>query len=160
MTDSGHCGAMSAKWLSEDEQRSWRSFVDFSAVLVDLLDRQLQNDSGMPYAYYEILVRLSEAPERTLRMGDLALATRSTPSRISHAVTRLEEAGWVERRTCPSDRRGLLATLTDAGFRELERAAPGHVKAVRSLLVDRLTPEEMAELGRISAKLLEDPPSS
>jgi DNA-binding MarR family transcriptional regulator len=115
------------------------------------LDRELQRDADMPHTYYEILVALSEAPGRTLRMSELAGVCQSSRSRLSHAVSRLEEDGWVERRDCPTDRRGALAVLTDKGFAVLEAAAPGHVDAVRRNLFDRLSPEQAAELGRISA---------
>ena len=101
-------------------------------MLLDALDRQLQHDAGMPHGYYEILVRLSEAEDRTMRMSELAESTRSSRSRLSHAVTRLEERGWIERQECETDRRGQLAHLTDAGMAALAAAAPGHVAAVRS----------------------------
>ena len=104
----------------------------------------------MPHAYYEVLVRLSEAPERRLRMSELADATGSSRSRLSHAVARLEEAGWVRREECPTDRRGQLAVLTDEGFAVLAAAAPGHVEGVRRHLFDRLTPAQVEPLGRIS----------
>jgi DNA-binding MarR family transcriptional regulator len=100
----------------------------------------------MPHAYYEILVRLSETDGRALRMSELADSTRSSRSRLSHAVARLEERGWVQREDCPTDRRGQLARLTDAGFAVLAAAAPGHVSAVRGYLVDALTPEQLAQL--------------
>src|SRR5918998_1466072 len=129
------------RWLNEEEQRTWRAFLHASRALWDTLDRELQRDAGMPHAYYEILVRLSEAPSRMLRMSDLAEATSSSRSRLSHAVARLEEYGWVRREDCPTDRRGQLAVLTDAGFRVLESAAPGHVEGVRTHLFDQLTPE-------------------
>src|SRR6476469_529437 len=103
------------RWLSEDEQRAWRNYIEATTMLLDALDRQLQQDAGMPHGYFEILVRLSEAPDRTLRMSELADATRSSRSRLSHAVSRLEERGWVERQDCETDRRGQLARLTDRG---------------------------------------------
>jgi DNA-binding MarR family transcriptional regulator len=108
----------------------------------------------MPHAYYEILVRLSEAPERTMRMSELAEATSSSRSRLSHAVARLEESGWVRRKDCPTDRRGQLAVLTEHGFEVLVTAAPGHVEGVRSHLFDQLTPQQVAQLREISEALL------
>lgn len=134
------------RWLSAEEQRAWRSYIESSKVLFDALDRQLQRDANMPHAYYEILVRLSETEGRALRMSELADSTRSSRSRLSHAVARLEERGWVRREDCPTDRRGQLARLTDDGFAVLAAAAPGHVGAVRKLLVDALTPEQLAAL--------------
>jgi DNA-binding MarR family transcriptional regulator len=143
------------RWLNEEEQRTWRAFLHASRALWDALDRELQRDAGMPHAYYEILVRLSEAPNRMLRMSDLADATSSSRSRLSHAVARLEEYGWVRREDCPTDRRGQLAVLTDAGFRVLETAAPGHVEGVRTHLFDQLTPEQVIHLRQISEAMLD-----
>lgn len=142
------------RWLSEDEQQTWRSFLTASRLLWDRVERQLQQGAGLPHAYYEILVRLSEAPERTLRMSQLASTSLSSRSRLSHAVARMEEAGWVQRRPCPSDRRGQLAELTDAGWARLQEAAPGHVAEVRELLFDRLTPAQQAALRDISDTLV------
>lgn len=117
---------------------------------MDQLDRELQRDAGMPHAYYEILVRLSEQPDRSLRMSELAERSKSSRSRVSHAVTRLEEAGWVRRESVPDDRRAALAVLTDEGYAALAAAAPGHVEGVRKHLLDRLTPAQVVALGRIS----------
>ena len=142
------------RWLDEDEQRTWRSFLWAGRLLFDRLDRQLQHDAGLPHAYYEILVHLSEAPGRTLRMSELAATSLSSRSRLSHAVARLEEAGWVARRACPTDRRGSFAHLTDAGMARLEQAAPGHVEAVRTHLFDQLTIEQQHALRDISDALL------
>lgn len=142
------------RWLDEHEQEIWRAFVTATQGLSDHFDRQLQRDSAMPYTYYEILVALSEAPDRTLRMSELAGARGSSRSRLSHAVARLEEVGWVRRRTCPTDKRGSYAVLTDAGFAALEAAAPGHVTAVRERIFDQLAPEQVAQLGEISRAIL------
>jgi DNA-binding MarR family transcriptional regulator len=136
-------------WLDAQEQRAWRNYIEATTMLLDALDRQLQQDSGMPHGYYEILVRLSEAEQHTLRMSDLAQATRSSRSRLSHAVARLEERDWVRRRNCETDRRGQLAQLTAAGYAALEAAAPGHVAAVRACLIDRLSREQVRQLGDI-----------
>src|SRR5437016_9610084 len=94
------------RWLDDEEQRTWRAFLSATRLLWAGLDRELMAEADMPISYYEILVLLSEAPERALRMNDLAIGTQSSPSRISHAVGRLEKAGWVRREICPSDRRG------------------------------------------------------
>src|SRR4051794_16063401 len=142
------------RWLDEEEQRTWRAFLSSTQLLFDQLDRELQRYSNIPHAYYEILVALSEAPDRTLRMSQLADSTLSSRSRLSHAVSRLEEAGWVERRSCPTDRRGQLAALTDRGFEALATAAPGHVEGVRSHLFDPLSPEQLEALREISETLL------
>ncbi|MET8117847.1 MarR family transcriptional regulator [Micromonospora sp. NPDC005189] len=143
------------RWLDSDEQRTWRAFLAASRALMDTLDRELQRDAGMPHAYYEILVRLSESPGRRLRMSDLAEATGSSRSRLSHAVARLEAAGWVRREECPTDRRGQVALLTDEGFATLAAAAPGHVDGVRQHLFDALSPAQVDQLRRISETLAE-----
>jgi DNA-binding MarR family transcriptional regulator len=138
------------RWLTEDEQRTWRAFMAANQSLQEAIDAQLQRDAGMPHAYYEILVRLSEAPDRSLRMRDLATASMSSKSRLSHAVARLEERGWVRRANCPTDRRGQTAWLTDDGFAALAAAAPGHVEQVRCTLFDALTSEQVRQLHEIS----------
>lgn len=143
------------RWLDAEEQRIWRSFLAVSRAVFEGLDRQLQRDSGMPLAYYEILVQLSEAPDRMLRMSELADRVHSSPSRLSHAVARLEEKGWVQRVDCPTDRRGQYAVLADEGFEVLAAAAPGHVEAVRGLLFDALTPEQIEQLREISEAVLD-----
>jgi DNA-binding MarR family transcriptional regulator len=142
------------RWLDADEQRTWRAFLGATHLLFDRLDRELQRDAGIPHAYYEILVWLSEAPERCLRMSDLARRTRSSRSRLSHAVARLEERGWVNRRDCPTDKRGQIAALTDDGYAALTTAAPGHVDGVRSHLFDALSPEQVRQLRQISEAIM------
>ncbi|MEV0806923.1 MarR family transcriptional regulator [Micromonospora sp. NPDC050200] len=142
------------RWLDPDEQRTWRAFLTASRALMDTLDRELQRDAGMPHAYYEILVRLSEAPRRQLRMSELADLTGSSRSRLSHAAARLESAGWIRREDCPTDRRGQIAVLTDDGFAVLAAAAPGHVEGVRHHLFDALSPAQVDQLRRISETLV------
>lgn len=142
------------RWLDADEQQTWRSFLTANRLFFDAIERQLQQDSGLPHAYYEILVRLSEAPGGTMRMSHLASTSLSSRSRISHAVARLEEAGWVRRRACEDDKRGSLAELTDAGLATLQQAAVGHVEAVRRGLFDALSPAQVAALRDISDTLV------
>lgn len=142
------------RWLDADEQRVWRSYLAATTLLSARLERELQRSAGFPHGYYEILVRLSEAPDRTLRMSDLASASDSSRSRLSHAVARLEEVGWVVRESCATDRRGAFARLTDEGFAALEAAAPGHVESVRTHLFDPLTPEQVRALGDICDTLV------
>ncbi|WP_084956236.1 MarR family transcriptional regulator [Thermoactinospora rubra] len=137
------------RWLSADEQRTWRNFLAATQLIDEALDRQLQRDAGMPHTYYMILVALSEAPGRSMRMSELASRAQSSQSRLSHAVARLEERGWVRRERCPSDRRGNVAVLTGEGFRALAEAAPGHVEQVRRSLFDALTPEQVRALDEI-----------
>jgi DNA-binding MarR family transcriptional regulator len=142
------------RWLSPEEQRAWRAYIESTKVLFDALDRQLQRDADMPHAYYEILVRLSEADGRSLRMSELADRTLSSRSRLSHAVARLEERGWVVREDCPTDRRGQMARLTDEGYATLAAAAPGHVNAVRENLIDLLSAEQVEHLTTIGEAIV------
>jgi DNA-binding MarR family transcriptional regulator len=143
------------RWLDQDEQRTWRSFLATSELLYAALDRQLQRDAGLTHASYIVLAMLSEAPDRSLRMSDLAVKANSSPSRLSHAVARLEERGWVRRQPAPKDGRGTVAVLTDAGWDMLAETAPGHVAAVREHLFDRLTPEQVRLLGDICSTVLD-----
>ena len=144
-----------SRWLTADEQLAWRTFLTACQTLFSAIDAQLLRDSDIPHGYYEILVRLSETPGRALRMTQLAEASTSSKSRLSHAVARLEERGWVRRADCPTDRRGQIAQLTDEGFAALAAAAPGHVDQVRRSLIDRLTPEQVEQLREISAAIIE-----
>jgi len=144
-----------SRWLTADEQLAWRTFLTACQTLFSTIDAQLLRDSDIPHGYYEILVRLSETPGRALRMTQLAEASTSSKSRLSHAVARLEERGWVRRTDCPTDRRGQIAQLTDEGFAALAAAAPGHVDQVRRSLIDRLTPEQVEQLREISAAIIE-----
>jgi DNA-binding MarR family transcriptional regulator len=144
---------MEPRWLDAHEQQAWRAFLAAVRLLTEQLDRELQHDAGMPHTYYEILVALSEAPERTMRMSALADLSRSSRSRLSHAVARLEEMGWVRRQSCPTDKRGSFAILTPLGFNVLAAAAPGHVEGVRRHLFDVLTPAQVDQLGEISAAI-------
>ncbi len=142
------------RWLDDDEQRTWRAFLSATRLLWAQLDRELQAEVAMPTSYYAILVLLSEAPERALRMNDLAVATQSSPSRMSHAIGRLEKAGWVRRESCPNDRRGWYAKLTDEGLATLEAAAPRHLESVRAHLFDQLSRDQLDHLREISEVLL------
>lgn len=143
------------RWLDEDEQQTWRSFLATSELLYGALDRQLQRDAGITHASYIVLAMLSEAPDRSLRMSDLAIRANSSPSRLSHAIARLEARGWVRREPAPKDGRGTVAVLTDAGLEMLVESAPGHVTAVREHLFGQLTPEQVRALGDICAIVLD-----
>ncbi|WP_329020319.1 MarR family winged helix-turn-helix transcriptional regulator [Streptomyces sp. NBC_00690] len=143
------------RWLTADEQHVWRAYIHATMLLDDYLDRQLQRDAGMPHIYYALLVQLAGAPHRRRRMTELAIALKITRSRLSHAVARLEKNGWVRREDCPSDKRGQNAILTEDGMQVLERAAPGHVHAVRQAMFDRLTPQQVEQLGEIMRVLAE-----
>ncbi len=149
-------------WLDEAQQQHWRAWIAANALLTDAFSRDLQESHGLTLADYEILVRLSEAPEsggadtgRRMRMSDLAEATLSSRSRLSHQIDRMERAGLVERMPCADDKRGYFAVLTAAGWDTLVAAAPSHVDSVRARIVDVLTPEEFAALGNASQRLLD-----
>lgn len=128
-------------------------FLTACQSLFASIDAQLLHDSGLPHGYYEILVHLSEAPGHALRMTQLATASTFSKSRLSHAVSKLEERGWVVREDCQTDRRGQIARLTEEGYAVLEAAAPGHVEQVRRALIDALTPEQIRHLHEISAAI-------
>jgi len=148
------------RWLTPVEQEAWQGFLRSHRTVFAALESQLQSEARMPLAYYSILVRLSEAPDRTLRMGELANQLQTSPSSISHASTRLEANGWILRQNAPDDRRSQLAVLTDEGARALAEAAPGHIKAVRQHLLNRLTKKQLAQLIAISRAILTDVPSA
>ncbi len=136
-------------WLDAGEQAAWRAYLESTIRVQAEIERDLRG-VGLTHAYYEILVRLSEAPCRRLRMSALADRSICSRSRLSHAVARLEEQGLVRREDCPDDRRGQLAVLTDDGFAVLETAARAHVRTVRSVLLDALNPAQFRALGEIS----------
>lgn len=144
------------RWLDAGEQQAWRAYLGGTRLLLDALDRQLQTDSGLSLADYELLVRLSDRPDRRLRMSELAAVTLFSRSRLSHAVSRLEQIGWVRRVTCDSDGRGTWAELTDEGFAHLVAAAPGHVTAVREHLFDHLPPQHVAVLRAMGEAIQAD----
>lgn len=146
--------AAQARWLDADEDRAWRDLLAMTQLLQVSLDRQMRAEAGMPQTYYTVLAMLSEAPGRRLRMSELAAITTSSPSRMSHAVTRLEEKGWVQRSRAAEDGRGAVATLTDEGWEVLHRTAPGHVEQVRRVLFDPLSQEQRAQLGEICHAVL------
>ena len=141
------------RWLNAEERSSWFAYIDASTLLDDYLDRQLRQDIGITHADYSLLTRLQSAPEHALGMSELAEQMKITRSRLTHAVTRLENAGYVARREHPTDRRGQLAVLTPTGRELVERAAPGHVEAVRHAVFDALTPDQARQLGEISAAI-------
>ncbi|MFF8596607.1 MarR family winged helix-turn-helix transcriptional regulator [Streptomyces sp. NPDC015220] len=144
---------MTTRWLTPEEQRAWRAYIAASLLLEDAIDRQLQQEAGMPHLYYSILSVLSETPDRALRMTGLAERLKITRSRLTYAVARLEKDGLVRREGCSSDRRGSVAVLTPEGMSVLERTAPGHVETVRERLFDRLTPEQVGQLEEICTRI-------
>lgn len=135
-------------WLTEPQQQLWRNWLAASTLLPDRLSRDLQEAHDITLADYEILVRLSESPEREVRMSELAEKTLSSRSRLSHQIDRMEQAGLVSRRMCTEDRRGQWCSLTDVGYKLLVKAAPTHVASVRQHLVDVLSPAQFEALGK------------
>lgn len=142
------------RWLDAAQQRDWRAYVDGSVRLSEVMERDLKAKHGLSLSEYEILVRLSEAPDRRLRMAELAENASQSRSRLSHTCARLESKGLVERDNCPSDKRGVFANLTDAGIAALERAARDHVETVREYLIDIIEPEDLEAVGRVFTAVL------
>ena len=142
------------EWLTDEQQAAWRPVVALLLRLPAALDAQLQRDAGITHFDYLVLSGLSEAQDRTLRMSELAAMASGSLSRLSHVVSRLEAKGWVRREACPGDGRFINAVLTDEGWEKVKETAPGHVAAVRELLVSTLSDEELVQLGAISAKVL------
>jgi DNA-binding MarR family transcriptional regulator len=136
------------RWLSPSQQRDWRAYIEGSVRLTEALERDLKKRHEMSLAEYEILVQLSEAPERQLRMAELAASASQSRSRLTHTVGRLEAKGFVSRADCHTDKRGVYAQLTDDGFAALSRAAADHVAAVRDLFIDVIEPPDLTALGR------------
>jgi DNA-binding MarR family transcriptional regulator len=142
-------------WLEPGELRVFRAFMRSSRALLIQVDRDLERDIGMPRTYFEILWLLNQAPEYALRMNDLAESTGSHPSRITHAIERLEQAGQVRRELCPEDRRGWFAILTDEGLEMLKLATPRYAQSIREHLIEPLSVKERAELTHIGETLCE-----
>ncbi|MEV6314690.1 MarR family transcriptional regulator [Streptomyces sp. NPDC051776] len=133
------------RWLTDQEQRAWRTHLDVNKLLMHQLEKDLQ-PFGLTNNDYEILVNLSESEEQRMRMSDLAAATLQSKSRLSHQITRMENAGLVRREHCESDRRGLYAVLTDLGSETMRKVAPHHVESVRRHFIDLLPAEELEAL--------------
>ncbi|WP_090930999.1 MarR family winged helix-turn-helix transcriptional regulator [Nonomuraea jiangxiensis] len=139
------------RWLDATELAAWRAFLNTSHLLERRIEEQLKATAGLTHPQYEILARLAEAPGRQMRMTELARVVVVSKSALTYQITQLEKAGLVERTTCPSDDRGVLAVLTEAGTRCLDRVAPGHVEVVRAYLIDRLS---RAELDAMTSAML------
>jgi DNA-binding MarR family transcriptional regulator len=144
-----------ARWLTDDEQRAWRGLLQMTARLNAQLNQQLQENSGLSLADYDVLVPLSEAPEQRLRVFEIAEILAWEQSRLSHHLARMQRRGLVDRQECPTDRRGAFVVLTDAGRAAIEDAAPAHVETVRRLLFDHLTPHQVATLADVTSTVLE-----
>ncbi|WP_127127839.1 MarR family winged helix-turn-helix transcriptional regulator [Georgenia sp. SYP-B2076] len=142
-----------ARWLDPDEDRTWRSVWTLMTWLPVRLDVQLRADAGMSLAEYNALSQMSEAPDRTLRLSDLAAATNMTLSHLSRVISRMETSGWVTRSPDPADGRYTLGHLTDTGWEKVVAVAPGHVEAVRRYVFDTLGAEQAAALGDAAAHI-------
>ena len=142
------------RWLTDDQQRAWRKLAAVIIKLPAALESQLQREAGISHFEYWVLALLSEAPDRTLRLGVLAAQANASLSRLSHVVTRLENRAWVRRRPCPDNGRSILAVLTDAGYEKVIASAPGHVEAVQSMVFDRLGVEQLADLATVCDAIL------
>ncbi len=141
------------RWLTDTEMATWLPLTRLLVLLPSSLDAELREDAGISHVYYQILAMLSEAPDRQLRMGQLARMTATSLSRLSHAVSSLESRGWVERCPSPDDRRGQVARLTETGLDTLRSAAPGHVAEVRRRVFDHLDEQETRQLATIVRRL-------
>jgi DNA-binding MarR family transcriptional regulator len=133
------------RWLTDEEQRAWRAYLEGSRLLMYFLERGHQQH-GLSSTDYEILVQLSEAPGKRMRMSQLAVSTLLEKSRLSHQITRMEKAGLIERQPCADDRRGQFAVMTELGWETIQRVAVEHVEQVRQAFIDRMTPEQVAVL--------------
>jgi DNA-binding MarR family transcriptional regulator len=147
-------GEPPARWLTAADLDSWLSLVRLMTWLPWSIDQQLRSDSSLGMVEYQVMARLSQSPERTLRMSSLADLANASPSRLSHLVKRLEERGLVRREPDPADGRFTNAILTDKGFQTLAEAAPRHVAHVRSLVIDVLSPEQMRRLGLAADRIM------
>jgi DNA-binding MarR family transcriptional regulator len=137
------------RWLDDDQQHAWRALMMGTTLLQERLDDDLRREVGMSLTEYEVLVRLSERPGRAMRMAQLADAMAHSRSRITHTVARMEAVGYITRGTTPEDGRGVVATMTPAGYELLVKAAPCHVESVRRNLVDLVDEADFAAVGRV-----------
>jgi len=142
------------RWLDERQQRAWRGYLAMQARLQAQLNRQLQADSGLSLADFDVLVALTDRPGVAVRVLELAEALQWEKSRLSHHLARMERRGLIERQDCPADARGAFVVLGDAGREAIERAAPAHVETVQSLVFDGLDAEQVEALADIAEDVL------
>jgi DNA-binding MarR family transcriptional regulator len=142
------------KWLTPEERTAWRALLGVAVLLPGALDTQLRRDAAITSFDYMVLAMLAEAEDRTLRMSELAQRTNASLSRLSHVVAKLEGRCWVRRHPCPEDGRVTLASLTDEGWAAMSRLAPGHVAAIRALVLDALDEEDVEDLRRVCTRIL------
>lgn len=146
--------------LDADEMAAWHAFIRAHARVVRLLESELEAEQNLTLPAYEVLAHLTEAPERRLRMSDLAAISVLTPSGLTRVVDKLVREGYVERQRCGSDARVVYAAVTDAGVARVQEAYPTHLSGVRRHLVDRLTPEQLAAIRDALEPLTADCPST
>lgn len=146
---------MSGPWLDDDQQQTWRAWLDVYARLFARLSRELQADSGLSLQDYDVLVALTDEPDRSVRMRDLGVSLQWEKSRLSKHITRMAARGLVARRECADDRRGAFVDITEAGLEAIRAAAPAHAALVKEVFFDGLDPEQVRELGAICAGVLE-----
>ncbi|MBT2587689.1 MarR family transcriptional regulator [Paenarthrobacter sp. GOM3] len=142
------------RWLNADERRAWLALLSINTLLPSALDTQLQSAGKLSLFDYNVLAMLSETEGRYLPMSELAARTSASLSRLSHVVTKLQKRGWVERQAHPGDARVTVAHLTEAGMSTIVSLAPGHVESVRTLMLDSLSPDDVADLARIGEKIV------
>lgn len=142
------------RWLDDDEQQVWRRLIGVVLTLPAALEQQLQRDAGISHFEYWVMALLSEAPERRMKLSQLAAMANASLSRLSHVMTRLQRRGWVSRAPCPEDARATYGVLTDAGWDKVVATAPGHVERVRSIVFDGLDRATAAELARACDAIL------
>jgi DNA-binding MarR family transcriptional regulator len=145
------------RWLTDEQQQTWRRFVEVLVRIPAALEAQLQRDAGLTHMGYVVLFTLSERPDRRMAMSKLAKHVSASLSRLSHVVARLEGQGWVRRERDPEDGRVQIAVLTDEGYDKVVESAPGHAEAVQQLVFDRLTPAQARQLAKLADALLESP---
>nr|WP_221383295.1 MarR family transcriptional regulator [Actinoplanes polyasparticus] len=145
------------RWLTDEQQQTWRRFIEVLIRVPAALEAQLQRDAGLTHMGYIVLVSLSEQPDRRLAMSKLAKAVSASLSRLSHVIARLEGQGWVRRERDPQDGRVQIAVLTEDGFTKIKESAPGHVEAVQQLVFDRLSPAQVRQLNKLAETLLDQP---
>lgn len=146
---------MATQWLTRDQQRAWRSYIVGTTLLMEHLDRELREKHRLSLPEYEIMVRLSEVDGRALRMAELADSVNYSRSRVTHTIARMEAAGFVERRQCAEDGRGVVAFMTEAGYAKLVEAAPVHVESVRRALIEVANDDDLEAIGRVFTNVID-----
>lgn len=159
-SNASSCGQGDKRLLTESQMRAWRAFLGASTLVSARLNHELDEAAAISMYEYEILVRLFESEAGRVRMSQLADQVSYSRSRLTHTVGRLERAGYVLRSSCPNDRRGVYAHLTQAGYEFLAQTAPIHLDGVRRHLINRFTPSELATLTELLEKITTDADST